>query len=138
MSYLCMKQLTIAGKTYYQGESIPASVILPERSRKLLKSGYLSEQKEIGGIPVKLEETEVYEEKILISVKDEETGFLAIPATSKEIQQVFSIMQQNASDAIEAIGQVKSENVLILLHAADNRKTVKDAAKKQAEAILST
>ena len=47
-------------------------------------------------------------------------------------------MQQNASDAIEAIGQVKSENVLILLHAADSRKIVKDAAKKQAEAILST
>ncbi len=141
MSYLCMKQLTIAGKTYYQGESIPASVILPERSRKLLKSGYLSEQKEIEGIQEKLQEKEVYQEKILISVKDEsngEAGFLAISATFKEIQQVFSIMQQNASDAIEAIGQVKSENVLILLHAADSRKIVKDAAKKQAEAILST
>lgn len=62
----------------------------------------------------------------------------AVPATPEEIQQVFSIMQMNATDGAEAIARVKSENVLILLHAADTRKTIKDAAKKQAENIFST
>lgn len=62
----------------------------------------------------------------------------AVPATLEEIQQVFSIMQMNATDGAEAIAGVKSENVLILLHAADTRKTIKDAAKKQADNIFST
>ena len=62
----------------------------------------------------------------------------AVPATPKEIQQVFSIMQMNATNGAEAIAGVKSENVLILLHAADTRKTIKDAAKKQADNIFST
>lgn len=62
----------------------------------------------------------------------------AVPATPEEIQQVFSIMQMNATDGAEAIAGVKSENVLILLHAADTRKTIKDAAKKQADNIFST
>lgn len=62
----------------------------------------------------------------------------AVPATPEEIQQVFSIMQMNATDGAEAIAGVKSENVLILLHAADSRKTIKDAAKKQADNIFST
>ena len=62
----------------------------------------------------------------------------AVPATPEEIQQVFSIMQMNATDGAEAIAGVKSENVLILLHAVDTRKTIKDAAKKQADNIFST
>lgn len=62
----------------------------------------------------------------------------AVPATPEEIQQVFSIIQMNATDGAEAIARVKSENVLILLHAADTRKTIKDAAKKQADNLFST
>lgn len=62
----------------------------------------------------------------------------AVPATPEEIQQVFGIMQMNATDGAEAIAGVKSENVLILLHAADTRKTIKDAAKKLADNIFST
>lgn len=58
-------------------------------------------------------------------------------ATPEEIQQVFGIMQLNASDGAADIAGVKSENVLILLHAADSRKTIKDAAKKQADNLLS-
>lgn len=62
----------------------------------------------------------------------------AVPATPEEINQVFSIMQMNATDGAEAIAGVKSENVLILIHAADARKTIKDAAKKQADKLFST
>lgn len=60
----------------------------------------------------------------------------AVPVTQEEIQQVFSIMQMNATDGAEAIAGVKSENVLILLHAADTRKTIKDAAKKRADNLF--
>lgn len=62
----------------------------------------------------------------------------AVPATPEEIRQAFSIMQMNATDGAEAIAGIRSENVLILLHAADTRKTIKDAAQKQADNIFST
>lgn len=79
---------------------------------------------------------------VIIPVKGDSAGDngqqTAVPATPEEIQQVFSIMQMNATDGAEAIAGVKSENVLILLHAADTRKTIKDAAKKQADNIFST
>ena len=77
---------------------------------------------------------------IPISVKGEsdDEQQIAVPATPEEIQQVFSIMQMNATAGAEAIAGVKSENILILLHAADTRKTIKDAAKKQADNIFST
>ncbi len=43
MKYLCLKQLTVANVKYYPGNTIPDGVILPERSAKLIRSGYISE-----------------------------------------------------------------------------------------------
>lgn len=79
---------------------------------------------------------------VVISVKGDSDGDneqqTAVLATLEEIQQVFGIMQLTASDGAAAVAGVKSENVLILLHAADSRKTIKDAAKKQADNLFST
>lgn len=43
----------------------------------------------------------------------------------------------NVDDGVKAIAEISSENVLILLHAADSRITVKNAAKKQADKLFS-
>lgn len=87
-----------------------------------------------------MEETEpgTYDGMIQINVKgtvDEQ--LITISARSEEIQQVFAIMQMNAEEGIKTIAEVTSENILMLLHAADSRKTIKDAAKKQADKLFS-
>lgn len=97
---------------------------------------------EIGQKQAKLEQVEAEQSIIPITVKgesnDENEQPIAIFATVEEVQQVFTIMQMNADDGIKAIAEVKTENVLILLHASDSRKTIKDAAKKQANNLLSS
>lgn len=88
-----------------------------------------------------LKETEpgAYDGVVQVTVKGGADGqYTAIPASPEEIQQAFSIMQLNAEDGVRAIADVKSENVLILLHAADSRKTVRNAAKDQADKLFST
>lgn len=81
-------------------------------------------------------------ETVLITVNRESDGeneqSTAVPATLEEIQQVFSIMQLNAEEGAKAITEVQSENVLILLHATDSRKTIKNAAKEQVDNLFST
>lgn len=100
------------------------------------------EEKELQEAGALQEEGFLSEGTVIIPVKGDSDGDneqqTAVPAKPEEIQQVFCIMQMNATDGAEAIAGVKSENVLILLHAADNRKTIKDAAKKQADNIFST
>ena len=92
---------------------------------------YVAEQKET--------EPGAYEGAIPISVKGEsDEQQTTVFATPEEIQQVFSIMQMTATDGAEVIAGVKSENILILLHGADSRKTVKNAAKEQADKLFST
>lgn len=174
MRYLCTKQLTAGGETYYPGEIIPDGVILLERSGKLLRSGYISEvseeswqtpvtgmetlfkQEEVTAMIAKaveeveqkysdeiakLEEMEdgTYAAAVTITVKgDSDDQNVDVPATPEEIQQSFAILQMNAEEGVKAIADVKSENVLIIVHAIDNRKTVKEAAKKQADNLFST
>lgn len=214
MQYLCEKQLTSGGKTYYPGNIIPDGVIFPGRAGKLKKSGYISE---IGGKEFKTgspipegvetlytpedvdkivadaiakatEEMEVWQEeskKVISEMEEEKEGLLqkiavmekeeaelqqavaevqdagassfegavqilvngesdgengqvmVIPASPEEIQEFFSIAQLNAEEGAKAIAEVKSENVLILLHAADSRKTIKNAAKERAGNLFS-
>lgn len=178
MQYLCLKQLTVGKTTYHLGDTIPDDVILPARSEKLIRSGYISKldeeteySKNESGLftqeqvdkmiaeavtPIKQKEEELQQVvadlnkckltendgMIPISIKKEADGengqITIILVTPDEIQQVFSIMQQNADEGSKAITTITSENVLILLHAADSRKTIKEAAKKQVDNLFSS
>lgn len=96
---------------------------------------------ELQGYAAELEETRpgTYAGAVQITVKGASDGqFTAIPAKPEEIQQVFSIMQMNAEEGAKVIADITSENVLILLHAADSRRTIKNAAKEQADKLFST
>ena len=44
MSYVCVKKLSLGGKTYYPGDTIPDGVILSGRVDKLKAYGYIAEQ----------------------------------------------------------------------------------------------
>ena len=117
-------------------EAVNNTVLEMEQKQKELQK----ELQETAG--VLQEEGLLYKGTVIIPVKGGSDGDnelqTAVPATPEEIKQVFSIMQMNATDGAEAIDEVKSEHVLILLHAADTRKTIKEAAKKQADNIFST
>lgn len=188
MEYLCLKQITVGGTTYNPGNVIPDGVIMPERSTKLIRNGYISKadklehkenqdnlftqeqvdkmlaeaieeavnntiaemeqkQKELQKVlqqsaaELKEFDSEVFVDTVIIDIAmDSGEGneqHMAIPANPEEIQRVFAIMQLNADEGAKAIAEVKSENVLILLHAADSRKTIKNAAKDRADKLFS-
>lgn len=86
------------------------------------------------------EEGFLSEGTVIIPVKKDSDGDseqqMAVSATPEEIRQVFSIMQMNADEGAKAVANIMGENVLILLHAADGRKTIKDAAKKRADILF--
>ncbi len=143
MQYVCIKQLTAGKKTYYPGDIIPEHVILPERSRKLIRNGYLSECNN-DAIQTPIAESvhpSAAENPIPmfpIKVYGEGGKEIELLLSLDEVQQVFSILQMSAEEGVKQITKVKSENVLVLLHASDNRRTIKNAAKEQAEKVFST
>lgn len=160
MQYLCKKQLVVGGITYYPGNIVPEGVILPERSLKLIKSNYISEiNKECEETSVSGQEGFTQEQvdqmidnavleavakiegkvSIQVAIKGEsgEGEHIVVLVTQTEIRQVFSIMQMNVEEAVKEIAEIKNENILILLHAIDSRKMVKEASKKRVDNLYS-
>lgn len=61
-----------------------------------------------------------------------------VTATPEQIQHTFGILQCTAEDGAKHIADITDETVLLLIHAADSRKTVKNAAKEQRDKLSST
>lgn len=134
MQYLCTRQLTAGGITYRPGELLPDGAVLPDRSRKLMKSGYIAD----------LNQSSQYSKKETVNVKAPVTilsgtdGDKELLFSTEELNQAFFIMQMNVEDGVKAVADVTSENLLELLYAADSCKKVKEAAKKQADKLFQT
>lgn len=110
-----------------------------ELARAEAEKEWAGRMAELQGGAARLDVTDpgAYDGMVTIPVKGASDGqYTAIPASVEEIQKVFVIMQLNAEDAARAVSGVESENVLILLHAADSRKTVKTAAKERADKLI--
>lgn len=125
MQYLCEKQLTAGGVTYYPGEIIPESVIYPERSGKLSKNGFISEfRADNGDIPEGIAEgfnPLVATVPVTILGADQSE---VITMTADDVALALVIVQMSAAEAAKAAKDVKSDNVATLLKAIDNRKSV--------------
>ena len=139
MSYICRKTLTISGVLYNPGDIIEDGVILPDRIRSLKTIGMISEMGDYSDIPATkplVVSVSEYTNTIDISVKVEK-GNIELPMTAEEIKKVFSVLQMNNTDSVNSIKEIESENVLILIHATDGRKSVQNAAKERAGIINS-
>ena len=72
-----------------------------------------------------------------LTVKGEGDNVTAVSCSAEDIQSVVDVLQMNADDGAKAVASVKSDSVLILLHALDTRATVKKAAQKQHDTLFS-
>lgn len=159
MSFVCRKPIRLNAKEYRPGEIIPDGIILPERIGKLKANGCIVEsngevqtvdgftQAEVDArvaeaieqYTAELKETELgaFEGTIPLVLKTERAEAMSLPLLPEELQETVDIMQMNADEGAKAVANIQKENVLILLHAIDSRKTIKDAAKKQAGTLFS-
>lgn len=142
MSYVCVKPITLLGNAYMPGDLIQDGHILPTRERALLRTGCIAEVTGAAELPVaELVQVETGEEvtfsvPVIQEVDGDTAQVMSVPLTEGDMQQVFSIMQMTADEATKAIKDVKNESLLVVLHAADSRNTVKKAAKTQAESLV--
>lgn len=135
MKLIARKPCCFGGQQFYIDNEIPAELVADPAVQEKLGVLAIVNAEAVNNTVMELEGT------IPISVKVESDGkneqVMAIPAKPEEIQQVFSIMQLNTEEGAKVTADVSNENVLILLHAADSRKTIKNAAKVQAGKLFS-
>ena len=133
MTLIAKKPCSFGGRNFFIDEEIPESLVADVKLQE--KLGVIAIV--MDGIPGKTE-GEAEESAVPVTVYGNGDFDTALLLSPEEINQVFSIMQSNADEGAKAITDVNSENVLILLHAADSRQKIKNAAKKQADNLFST
>lgn len=131
MGFVCKQSIALSGVEYHPGDTIPDGIILGNRVRALKRSGHIVEVSEDCPEPAESEA------RIQIPVQTDGGDILEVTLTEQEIRHVFSIMQMNAENASAEIQQIQNEDELIVIHAADSRKSVQKAAKEQASLLLS-
>ena len=121
--YAILKPICLSGQNRLIGEVIDESLVEKTRIWALKRSGYIAEidgNTNIDQVPKV--------ETISVPIHcDEDVKNLSI--TPRELSLALSIVQQvNTKKAVEQINVIDSEEVLIVINALDNRKTVKEAA----------
>lgn len=136
MRLVARKPCKFGGKQYFIGSEVPSEDVSDPKAKEGL--GVLSILDDDVATSVLLE-SDIPENTLLVPVvkdSDEENAqVMSVPISQSDMTEIFYILQMKAEAAIKAIGELKNEDMLIIVHALDNRSTVKSAAKKQAQLI---
>lgn len=155
MRLIAKKPCSYGGRKFFIGDEIPAELVVNiEREEKL---GVISIANDEAGVPeqsgalysqeqvdemiadavAELEPLDSDNAGFTVTVKGEGDNVTAISCSAEDIQSVVDVLQMNADDGAKTVANVKSDSVLILLHALDTRATVKKAAQKQHDTLFS-
>ncbi len=147
MKLIAQKPCNFCGKRFFVGDEIPVELVVsPNVQAKL---GVLTIYNDGGVISdnAPLKETvdageavvpfRAVEDQIQVTIPIEaETGIQTISAAPESIIDALRIMQMDVKAAEKEIEGLNDENTLIILHACDSRKGIKNASEKKALSML--
>lgn len=150
MKLIAKRPCSFGGRKFYISDEVPRDLVLdPASQEKLGILSVLRDREEepaetftreqvdgmiaeaVAGLTGEIIPAEPY---VDIMIREDPAG--VVHAAPEEIRQVFAIMQANAEEGARRIAEVTDENILILLHVADSRKTIKNAARERAERLF--
>ena len=131
MSYICIKKVSLSGKRYFPGDSIPDDAFIDGSAAKLIKYEYVAEVGEQPSPePVNGGFQEEDEPVLSVVFTDGETC-ASYPVNTEQLQAIANTMSKTASDASAAIKEIGDESVLVFILKVDSRKAVREAAEKR-------
>ena len=136
MKLIAQKPCSFGGKRFYIGDEVPAEDVLnPAKQAKL---GVLAIVRDDAGATPTVEgegvETHNPVDTMEVVIHAEE-GDLLLNLTAEGLQAIVDVLTSNVEDAEPVIAAMTDDSALILLHAADYRKGVKEAAAARAKAL---
>lgn len=128
---IALKPCSFGGKKFFIGDEIPEEYVSSPASQE--KYGVLTVVEVEAEVDV--HETIVVPAPTLSILVKQEDKEMVLEPTDKGVQDVFTVLIGKASDAEEVIGEMDDGDALILLHLADSRKTIKEAAEARAKEL---
>ena len=131
MAYVALKPCCFAGQNFKIGETVPDAIVHPGNANNLVKMGVIAEQNTTPQEPVVVHEPL---DTMAVVIHAEE-GDMPLNLTAEGLQAVVDVLTGTVDDAEPVIAAMTDGDALILLHVADNRKSIKAAAESRAQAL---
>lgn len=143
MKLIAQKPCNFCGKRFFVGDEIPAELVVSPKTQA--KLGVLTIYNDGGVVSgnAPLEATvdageviaplRAIEDQIQVSIPIEaENGTQTLSVAPGSVAEALRIMQMDVKDAEKVIENLDDEYALIILHACDSRKGIKNASEKKA------
>lgn len=131
MKLIARKPCSFGGKDFFIGEEVPEELVL--NPGFMVQAGVLAKAGDTWTTGADEKEPE---QDITLCINTGK-GTVYVSVTREELQSVFLVLTGAASDAEEVISAMESNDALILLHASDNRKSVKALVESRAKELES-
>ncbi len=131
MKLIAKKPCSFGGKKFFVGEEIPLELVVNPATQEKFGTLTIVDSESINEAP---EPIVIPAPSLSITVKTGDTDMILEPS-SEGIQDVFNVLVGKASEAETIISQMDDNDALILLHLADSRKSIKEAAEARAKEI---
>lgn len=129
MRLIAKKPCSFGGKKFYIGDEIPAKFVKDPAEQEKLGALVQIKDAQEAQAPVAAGQT------ITVNVHADE-GDMPLDLTADGLQAIFDVLTATVPEAEPIIEGMSDSDALILLHVVDDRKTVKEAAKARAKALI--
>ncbi|MBQ5659069.1 MAG: hypothetical protein IIV02_06050 [Peptococcaceae bacterium] len=131
--FIALKPCRFAGQKFLSGETIPGELVHPDAVRRLKRQRILAEANEQNNVVAVRKTETVPMFTVPILAKE---GTLPVELPAEDLEALFMVLQKSADNAAKIIKEQENKDLLLCIHALDNRKSVKDVAKERAEALI--
>lgn len=134
MKLIAQRPCNFGGKRFFVGDEIPGELVVNPKAQSQLgvlaicNDGVMAVGEKANITPLKSTENQMQVEVPI----NTESGSQVLLVAPGSITEALRIMQMDVKDAEKEIENLEEENVLIILHACDSRKGVKNASEKKA------
>ncbi len=146
MRLIANKPCSFGGKQFFVGDGIPEELVADAQMQAKYGVITIANDGEVSGnqsgtsfCHEDAAELEKFRELGVTpqQIKEMDESYAVLAKELGELKMVFGILQITAEEAVKTIADIKSRNVLTLIHASDSRKTIKNAAKEQIDKLSS-
>ena len=132
MAYVALRPCNFAGQAFRIGDTIPADLVQPGIAKSLIAMGRIAAAEGTATEPKQAEPEAIHmEAPIGITLKTKDGPLLTVH-TASGLQSVFDVLTGTVKEAEATINGITDEDALILIHATDSRKSVKELAANRA------
>lgn len=131
--FIALKPCKFAGRNFSAGETVPDELVNVRAVGRLKRQKFLAEadeQKEAVNVPAG---KQLFAVPILADGNE-----LSVELEPEELKTLFMVLQSTADKAGKSIAEQINKDLLLCIHALDGRKSVQNAAKEKATALIET